>query len=72
MTAIKQDFVQWSDNEIFGKGQGRLMQIDREENHGLTVYGRFDSAQWGSFGTFFKFHQRGDKLSGLDVGQINE
>ena len=39
----KQDFVQWSDNEIFGKGQGRLMQIDREENHGLTVYGRFDS-----------------------------
>ena len=48
------------------------MQINREENHGLTVYGRFDSAQWGSFGTFFKFHQRGDKLSGLDVGQINE
>jgi len=67
----QQDFVQWSDNEIFGKGHGRLTSIDREEDGGLTLYGRFHSAQWGSFKTFFKFHQRGDKLCGLDVGQVD-
>jgi hypothetical protein len=67
-----QDFGQWSENEIFGRGQGRLTAIDREESGGLTLYGRFHSAQWGSFKSFFRFHQRGEKLSGLDVGQVND
>ena len=68
----EQDFVQWSDNEIFGRGQGRLAAVDREEDGGLTLHGRFHSAQWGAFRSVFRFHQRGDKLSGLEVGQIDD
>ena len=68
----EQGFKEWSDNEIFGRGQGRLTAAKREENHGLTVYGIFRSAQWGTFNTVLKFHQRGDKLSGLDVAQIGD
>jgi hypothetical protein len=67
----KQDFVKWSDSEIFGRGQGRLINVKREENNGLTVYGTFRSAQWGTFETVFKFHESGGRLSGLDVAQIN-
>jgi hypothetical protein len=65
------NFLQWSDSEVFGKGRGHLTSIDREEDGGLTLYGTFYSAQWGSFKTFFRFHQRGDKFSGLDVGQVD-
>lgn len=68
----RQDFVKWSDRELFGKGRGRLTGIDREENGGLTLFGRFHSAQWGTFKTFLRFHQRGDKFCGLDVGQVSD
>ena len=68
----KQDFARWSDDEIFGEGGGRLVAIDREEDGGLALYGRFHSARWGSFKTFFRFRRRGDRLSALDVGQIDD
>lgn len=45
----EQDFVQWSDNEIFERGQGRLAALDREEDGGLTLYERF---RLGSLGRF--------------------
>jgi hypothetical protein len=67
----EEDFVHWSDNEIFGKGRARLISIDHEDDNGLTLYGTLHSAQWGTFKTFFKFHQRGEKFSRLDVGQID-
>ena len=67
----KEDFVHWSDSEIFGKGRARLISIDREENNGLTLYGTLHSARWGTFKTFFKFHLRDEKFSGLDVGQVD-
>jgi hypothetical protein len=68
----EEDFADWSDREIFGKGQGRLTEIKRDEHDGLTVYGTFHSAEWGSFDTVMRFHERGDRLSGLDVAQVNE
>jgi hypothetical protein len=51
----KQDLVRWSDSEIFGTGQARLISIDREENNGLTQYGTLHSAQWGTFKTSSNF-----------------
>src|SRR5262245_6995352 len=68
----RHDLVQWSDAEIFGKGQGRLVAIDRQEDGGLTVFGRLHSAQWGTFKTFVRFRQRGDRFSALEVGQVDD
>jgi hypothetical protein len=66
----KEDFVAWSDREIFGEGKGRLTAVDSEQDGGLMLSGTFQSAEWGSFRTFFRFHERGGKLTGLDVGQL--
>jgi hypothetical protein len=66
----RQDFTKWSDSEIFGKGRGRLVKLRREEDRGPTLYGTFNSAEWGTFETVLKFHIDGDKLSGLDVAQV--
>jgi hypothetical protein len=48
------NLMQWSDSEIFFTGQARVISIDREENHGLTLYGNLHSAQWGEFKTYFQ------------------
>lgn len=37
-------------------GHERFTSIDKVENNGLDVYGRFHSDQWGDFKTYFKFH----------------
>lgn len=65
----RQDFVHWSDHEIFGKDTGELRTVDRQEDGGLTVYGKFRSSRWGEFNTFFRFHVQDGKIIRLDVGQ---
>ncbi|HWV64455.1 hypothetical protein [Chitinophaga sp.] len=51
-------------------GHERFTSIDKAENNGLDVYGRFHSDQWGDFKTYFKFHIDQDgKIDRLDIGQ---
>jgi hypothetical protein len=66
----QEDFIAWSDREIFGKGKGRLTEVESEQDGGLTLIGTFHSSEWGSFRTFFRFRERAGKLTGLDVGQL--
>lgn len=51
-------------------GHERFTAIDKVENNGLDVYGRFHSDQWGDFKTYFKFHiDKDGKIDRLDIGQ---
>lgn len=53
-------------------GHERFTSIDKVENNGLDVYGRFHSDQWGDFKTYFKFHINSDgKINRLDIGQAS-
>ena len=63
--------AEWSDAELFGKGNGRISRVDSEEAGGLTVNAVFHSAVWGEFMTFWKFEVQGDQITRLDVGQIS-
>lgn len=64
-------YVKWADTEIFGKGNGRISTIDSEAADGLTVNAVFHSAVWGEFMTFWKFEIQDEKITRLDVGQMN-
>jgi hypothetical protein len=60
-------FTGFTDDAI---GHERFLRIDRVENGGLDVYGRFHSDQWGEFDTYFRFHPGPDgKFVQLDIGQ---
>lgn len=53
-------------------GHERFTSIDKVENKGLDLYGRFHSDQWGDFKTYFKFHiNAAGKISRLDIGQAS-
>ena len=65
------DFTEWSDSELFGTDKAYMMSIDRVEENGLTIYGKFHSDRWGEFETFMKFKVQGNKIIRLDVGQVN-
>lgn len=53
-------------------GHERFTSIDKVENDGLDVYGRFHSDKWGDFKTYFKFQINSeDKITRLDIGQVN-
>lgn len=44
--------------------------IDKVENNGSHIYGKFHSDQWGDFKTYFKFHTSADgKFDKLEIGQ---
>jgi hypothetical protein len=47
------DFTEWCERELFGSSVAYLASIDKVENGGLTIYGKFHSDQWGDFKTFF-------------------
>lgn len=65
----KTDFTNFSSHAI---GHERFTSIDRVENNGLDVYGKFHSDQWGDFKTYFKFHVNAKgKIERLDIGQAN-
>lgn len=60
--------------QFFEKGIGheRFTSIDKVENNGLSVYGKFHSDQWGNFKTYFKFHLNTiGKISALEIGQAS-
>ncbi len=59
---------------FFGKafGHERFTSLDKIENNGLNIYGKFHSDQWGDFKTYFKFHLNEDgKISQLEIGQAS-
>lgn len=62
------DFTAWSDSELFGKDKAYLKSIERVEDNGLTLCGKFHSDRWGKFDTFMKFKVQGDKIIQMDVG----
>lgn len=53
-------------------GHERFTSIDKVENGGLSIYGRFHSDQWGDFKTYFKFQvNEAGEISRLDIGQAS-
>ncbi|MFT3681848.1 MAG: hypothetical protein QM791_16365 [Ferruginibacter sp.] len=63
------DFKRFSSHAI---GHERFTSIDKVENNGLDIYGKFHSDQWGDFKTYFKFHINTDgKITRLDIGQAS-
>ncbi|MGF7038357.1 hypothetical protein [Mucilaginibacter lappiensis] len=53
-------------------GHERFTRIDKVENNGLDVYGKFHSDQWGDFKTYFKLHiDAKGKINRLDIGQAS-
>jgi hypothetical protein len=53
-------------------GHERFTAIDKVENDGLDIYGKFHSDKWGDFKTYFKFHINAEhKISKLEIGQAN-
>jgi hypothetical protein len=53
-------------------GHERFMSIDRVEDHGLHLTGRFPSDRWGDFDTYFKFTLGPTgMIERLDIGQAN-
>jgi len=53
-------------------GHERFTSIDKIENDGLDIYGKFHSDQWGDFKTYFRFHINTDnKIERLDIGQAS-
>jgi hypothetical protein len=66
----KQDFVKWSNGVL--KNHEHFTSIDRVDDNGLTLYGRYHSDQWGDFSTYFKVHlNKENKVIRLEVGQAN-
>ncbi len=53
-------------------GHERFTSIDKVEDNGLSVYGKFHSDQWGDFKTYFKFRiNDAGRISRLDIGQAS-
>lgn len=53
-------------------GHERFTSIDKVENKGLDVYGRFHSDKWGDFKTYMKFHVNAEgKIYKLEIGQAD-
>lgn len=51
-------------------GHERFTSIDKVENNGLAIYGRFHTESWGDFNTYFKFTINAEgKINRLDIGQ---
>ncbi len=48
----------------------KFLTIDKVENGGKNIYGKFYAGQWGTFNVFFKFtvNEEG-KITRLDIGQ---
>lgn len=54
----------------FGLGKERFSSIDKVENNGLDIYGRYYSHQRGSFRTYFKLRLDAiGKITRLEAGQ---
>lgn len=62
------NFKSFFDN-AFDKKE-KFLDIDKVENAGNDIYGKFYAGQWGTFRVYFKFHQTADgRFHRLDIGQ---
>lgn len=53
-------------------GHERFTSIDKVENNGLDLLGKFHSDTWGDFKTYFRFHINAEgKIDRLDIGQAD-
>ncbi|HEY0299335.1 MAG TPA: hypothetical protein VGB84_08960 [Arachidicoccus sp.] len=53
-------------------GHEYFTSIDKVEDNGFSVFGKFHSDTWGNFKTYFKFHiNGGGKIYELEIGQAN-
>jgi hypothetical protein len=60
--------------DFFEKAIGHeyFTSIDKVEDNGLSVYGKFHSDTWGDFKTYFKFRLTPEgKIGRLDIGQAS-
>ncbi|MGO4292782.1 hypothetical protein [Chitinophaga sp. RAB17] len=65
----KIDFKSFSEGAL---GHERFTSIDKVENNGLDLYGKFHSDKWGDFKTYFKFQlNKEGKISRLEIGQAS-
>lgn len=65
----KMDFKSFFEKAL---GHERFTSIDKVEQGGLHLYGKFHSDQWGDFKTYFKFTIGADeKISKLEIGQAS-
>lgn len=63
----KMDFKSFFEKAL---GHERFTSIDKVEQNGLHLYGKFHSDKWGDFKTYFKFTiGAGNKISKLEIGQ---
>jgi hypothetical protein len=67
----RRDFVSWSDSELFGENDGQLTTVDRQEDEGLTIVGKFHSSRWGDFNTMMRFQVQNGTITRLDIGQVD-
>ncbi len=62
------DFKAFFEN-AFDKKE-KFLSIDKIENDGKNLAGKFYAGQWGTFPVFFNFHLNDDgKIERLDIGQ---
>ena len=53
-------------------GHERFTSIDKIEDNGLSIYGKFHSNIWGNFKTYFKFHINNEgKIYQLEIGKAD-
>lgn len=53
-------------------GHERFTSIDKVEDNGLSLFGKFHSDQWGDFKTYFRFRiNAAGKIDRLDIGQAS-
>jgi len=63
------DFIKFSTQAI---GHERFISIDKVEDNGTSIFGKFHSDTWGDFKTYFKFHiNRDGKIDKLEIGQAD-
>ncbi|MDO5609124.1 MAG: hypothetical protein Q4G08_11785 [Capnocytophaga sp.] len=63
------DFKKFSTEAI---GHEHFTSIDKVEDNGQSVFGKFHTETWGDFKAYFKFHINQDgKIYQLEIGQAN-
>lgn len=65
----KIDFKSFSEGAL---SHEHFTSIDKVEDNGLAVFGKFHSDKWGDFKTYFKFQvNKEGKISRLEIGQAS-
>lgn len=65
------DFKSFFENAFNHKEQ--FLSIDKVENNGKDIFGRFNAGQWGTFNVYFKFHQNADgQFDELHIGNMDK